>query len=317
MHALTLTPEGPRYRPDLPFAPRAGEATLALTLGGVCATDLELVRGYMGYTGVLGHEFVAVVEHAPDARWVGRRVVGEINAACGTCPTCRAGRGTHCPQRTVLGILGRDGAFSERISLPMENLHAVPDSVPDAAAVFVEPLAAALRIAAQIHVRPTDRIAVLGLGRLGQLIARVLALTGAEVTGISRSLHKRQLLPRGFQALTPDQARDLPLVDLVVDSTGSSQGLEAARALLRPAGTLVLKTTVHDLPQVNTNALVIDEITVVGSRCGPFDAALRLLATGAVDPTPLITEARPLADGVAALRRAAEPDAIKVLLQPG
>lgn len=315
MRALVLTPRGPEVQERAP-APRPGEARLRLSLGGVCATDLELVKGYMGFQGVLGHEFVAVVEAAPDPALVGRRVVGEINCPCGACPTCRAGRSNHCPSRTVLGIAGRDGAFAERISLPVANLHPVPEGVPDEAAVFVEPLAAALRVLEQVHVRPTDRVAVLGLGRLGQLVARVLALTGARVAGVARSREKRALLPPGIEALDPESARGLPPADLVVDCTGSPAGLELARALLRPMGTLVLKSTVHDLGQADPTGWVVDEIRVVGSRCGPFAPALRLLAAGLVDPTPLITARLPLERGVEALALAAAPGSVKVLLTP-
>lgn len=315
MRALVLTPHGPELQ-DRPFTPRPGEAVLRPTLAGVCATDLELVKGYMGFQGVLGHEWVGVVEAAEDAAWVGRRVVGDINCPCGSCATCRAGRANHCPHRTVLGILGRDGAFAERLSLPLANLHAVPDSVPDEAAVFVEPLAAACRILEQVHVRPSDQVYVLGLGRLGQLCARVLALTGASVTGVGRSKRKRMLLPCYIPSCSPDEAGGLPPADLVVDCTGSRDGLPLARRLLRPQGTLVLKTTVHDLGEADPTGWVVDEITLVGSRCGPLAPALRLLAAGLVDPTPLLSERLPLSRGVEALAEAARPDSIKVVLDP-
>lgn len=316
MRALRLGPDGPFL--DRHFVPRLrpGEARLGLRLGGVCATDLELVKGYMGFEGVLGHEFVAEVLEAPDPALVGRRVVGEINAACGTCPTCRAGRPTHCPQRTVLGIVGRDGAFAEEFSLPLGNLHAVPDGVPDEAAVFVEPLAAACRILEQVHVRPTDRVVVLGLGRLGQLCARVLALTGAEVAGVARSQAKLELLPVGIAAVSAAQADGLAGADVVVDCTGSPDGLALATRLVRAGGTLVMKTTVHDLGPASPTAWVVDEVTLVGSRCGPFAPALRLLSAGLVDPTPLITATLPLDAGLDALARARAPGGLKVLLDP-
>lgn len=313
MQALVLTERGPRVVSDWPEPERSSEARIRLSVGGVCATDLELVKGYMGFTGVLGHEWVGVVEDAPDRSLIGARVVGDINCACGGCPTCRAGRRTHCPQRTVLGIDGRDGAFSERFSLPVENLHRVPDGVPDEAAVFVEPLAAAIRITEQLHIRPSSRVIVLGLGRLGQLCARVLALTGAEVIGVTRSAEKRALLPPGIGRCHPDDAEGG--ADVVVDTTGSRAGLSMATALVRPQGTIVLKTTVHDpLPQSPT-PWVINEVQIVGSRCGPFAPALRLLETGAVDPRPLITASLPLSEGGAALDKAATPGAIKVLLR--
>lgn len=316
MRGLVLEAAGPRVAEDLPMPAAAGEALIRLDLGGVCATDLELCRGYMGFRGVLGHEFVGTVEQAPDPTWVGRRVVGEINAACGRCPTCRAGRPTHCPHRTVLGIQGRDGAFAERLALPVENLHAVPDGVSDEAAVFVEPLAAACRILEQVHVKPGDRVVVLGLGRLGQLCARVLALSGARVQGVARSAATRALLPPSVEAVPADQADDLPPADLVVDCTGSPEGLRLAGARVRPGGTLVLKTTVHLPEPLQPTPWVIDEITVIGSRCGPFAPALRLLAGGLVDPRPLITARFPLARGLEALSTAVAPGALKVLLSP-
>lgn len=311
MNAVVLTERGPRVT-EVPFQPREGEASIRVSVAGVCATDLELVKGYMGFVGVLGHEWVGVVEAAPDPSWVGARVVGDINCACGTCATCRADRPHHCPHRTVLGIQGRDGAFADRLSLPLGNLHRVPEGVPDEAAVFVEPLAAACRILEQVHVSPDWRVVVLGLGRLGQLCARVLALTGADVVGVARSPAKRALLPG--RTLDPDGVARAPLADLVVDCTGSPGGLEAARRLVRPGGTLVLKSTVHDLAGANPTAWIVDEITLVGSRCGPFAPALRLLAAGLIDPLPLVTTRLPLSAGVEALDRAAAPESVKVLL---
>ncbi|MEC7947597.1 MAG: alcohol dehydrogenase catalytic domain-containing protein [Myxococcota bacterium] len=316
MRALCLGPDGPFI--DTAFRPvsRAGEARLSLRLGGVCATDLELVRGYMGFQGVLGHEFVAEVLDCPDPDLVGRRVVGRINVPCGTCPTCVSGRPTHCPSRTVLGIVGRDGAFSEEFWLPVDNLHTVPASVPDEAAVFVEPLAAACRIVEQVHVKPSDRVVVLGLGRLGQLCARVLALTGADVSGTARSPEKLALLPPGITPVHAAEADGLAGADIVVDCTGSPAGLETATRLVRPGGTLVMKTTVHELGAARPTAWVVDEVRLVGSRCGPFEPALRLLAAGLIDPTPLITARLPLEKGIQALARARAPGGMKVLLDP-
>lgn len=295
---------------------RAGEARVRVRLAGVCATDLELVRGYMGFAGTLGHEWVGEVEASPDPAWIGRRVVGDINCPCGVCATCASGRPTHCPSRSVLGIVNRDGAFAEQLSLPVGNLHAVPDGVPDEAAVFVEPLAAACAILEQVAVRPSMRVVVLGTGRLGQLCARVLALTGADVCAVGRNPGTLALLPRGVRAVAPADAAAEAGADVVVDCTGSPDGLALATSLVRPRGTLVLKTTVHDVGRIDPNRWVIDEITVVGSRCGPFEPALRLLASGAVDPRHLITARFPLRDGVAAMARAAEPGALKVLIEP-
>ncbi len=312
MQALVLGPQGPFVR-EIPLVVRPGEARVRVTLAGVCATDLELVRGYMGFQGVLGHEFVGVVEDAPAGDWVGRRVVGSINASCGVCPTCAAGRGSHCPNRTVLGIQGRDGVFATHTSLPIRNLYAVPDSVDDLAAVFVEPLAAACQILEQVHVRPSDRVVVLGSGRLAQLCARVLALV-ADVAVVGRNAATVARLPAHIRSASAEDVRG---ADLVVDCTGTPEGLALASSLVRPRGTIVLKTTTHDLGQVSPTAWVIDEITVVGSRCGPFGPALRLLAGGLVDPTALIDAELPLSEGVAALSAAASPGALKILLRPG
>jgi alcohol dehydrogenase len=316
MRALLLTEDGPRSVADHPEPDRPEEAVIELRCAGICATDLELVKGYMGFAGVLGHEWVGTVASHPDPSWVGARVVGDINCVCGICPTCRAGRPTHCEDRTVFGILGRDGAFGERFCLPAANLHLVPEHVPDEAAVFVEPLAAACEILEQVHVRPSDQVVVLGVGRLGQLVARVLALTGARVTAVSRNPDRLTLLPPSILRATPDEAGRAAGADLVVDCTGSAEGLEQATSLVRPRGTIVMKTTIHDTGRLTPIPWVINEVTLVGSRCGPFEPALRLLASGAVDPTPLITHRYALQDGVEALAMAASRAGVKVLLRP-
>ncbi|MCP4872829.1 MAG: alcohol dehydrogenase catalytic domain-containing protein [Proteobacteria bacterium] len=316
MRALVLTEEGPEAVDDRPEPNHPGEALIELTCGGVCATDLELVKGYMGYTGVLGHEWVGRVAEHPDPAWVGARVVGDINCVCGVCATCVAGRPTHCEDRTVFGIQNRDGAFSERFALPAANLHVVPAGVPDEAAVFVEPLAAACEILQQVHVRPTDVAVVLGVGRLGQLVARVLALTGATVIAVSRNPDRLKLLPKSVRGLTLDEVEQASGADLVVDCTGSADGLQQATSLVRPRGTIVMKTTIHDVGSLTPIPWVIDEVTLVGSRCGPFAPALRLLAAGLVDPTPLITHRYGLDDGVEALDVAASRNSVKVLLTP-
>ncbi len=316
MRALVLDSSGPHavadHRPRL----RDGEATIALRVGGVCATDLELCKGYMGFAGVLGHEWVGEVVDAPDGEWIGQRVVGDINCPCGVCATCRAGRPTHCPTRTVLGIDGRDGAFSERFSLPTANLHRVPDLVADEAAVFVEPLAAACEIVQQLHVKPSDRAVVIGVGRLGQLCARVLALTGADVAGVGRRSASLDLLPRSVRPVLADAIEGEKGADIVVDCTGSAEGLAIATSIVRPRGTVVMKTTIHDVQGVTPIPWIIDEVTLVGSRCGPFAPALRLLAAGLIDPTPLISAEFDLQDGVAALEAAASRDRMKVLVRP-
>jgi alcohol dehydrogenase len=304
--------------------PAQGEALIGVRLAGICNTDLELVRGYLDFHGVLGHEFVGEVLEADDSVWIGRRVVGDINAACYRCDTCLAGRHTHCPNRTTLGISGRDGAFADYLLLPQANLYPVPDTVPDEKAVFTEPLAAACEILEQAPLRPTDRIVVLGDGKLGLLVAAVLRLTGSRLTVVGRHAGKLAIAASWglpvccSREADPDAAlASLAEADVVVECTGSPYGFAQARRLVRPRGILVLKSTYHGSLDVDMSALVVDEITLVGSRCGPFAPALRLLERGLVDPVPLISDVFPLSEGHQAFARASEAGALKVLLRPG
>ena len=298
-----------------------GEALVRIRLAGICNTDLEITRGYMGFRGVLGHEFVGVVEQAPDPRWIGKRVVGEINCACGACPTCRAGRPTHCPNRTTVGIAGRDGVIAECAVLPVKNLHEVPEAVSDQQAVFVEPLAAALEITEQAHVRPTERVIVLGDGKLGLLVAQVLSLTGCDLLVLGRHERKLGILARlGIPTLQVHDGLDLAAAgvaaaDLVVECTGRPEGLAMARRLVRPRGRLVLKSTLHAESALNLTMVVVDEVTLIGSRCGPFEPALRLLARRLVDVESLIDSEYPLSESLAAFQRAIARGALKVLVR--
>jgi len=296
--------------------PAAGEALVRVVRAGICNTDLELLRGYYPYAGVPGHEFVGVVESGAP-RLTGSRVVGEINAACRRCPACRAGRATHCEERTVLGIQGRDGAFAQRLVLPVENLHPVPADLPTDAAVFVEPLAAALEIQEQIAVRPEDRVLVVGDGKLGQLIARTLALTGCALQVAGRHPEKLELLRAcGLEAGAPESVAG-GAFDLAVECTGNPSGFQVARQALRPRGTLVLKSTYAGELSVDAASLVVDEITLVGSRCGPFPAAIDLLADRRIDPLPLIHARYALDCAPAAFEHAARPGVLKVLVDVG
>jgi threonine dehydrogenase-like Zn-dependent dehydrogenase len=308
--------DGVRLRADLRTpTPRAGEALVRVRVAGVCGTDLAMLRGYVPFRGIMGHELVGEIAAAADApQREGQRVTGEINVVCGRCDACRAGRTHHCERREVLGIRGRDGAFAQYLTLPLANLHPVPDGVTDEAAVFTEPLAAALQITHQLQVGPELRVLVVGAGRLGQLIARVLRLTGCDLAVVARRERQRALLAAAGIDWIGEQ--DVPTAgfDLVVEASGAPAGLALARRALRPAGTLVLKSTYAGEVPVDLASLVVDEITVVGSRCGPFPAALRLLAQGLVDPTPLIDARFPLARAETALRRAAEPGVLKVLI---
>ena len=307
------------YRPDMPDPiPPPGEALIRTRLAGVCNTDLEIVRGYLGFTGVLGHEFVGEVVRADDApHLVGQRVVGEINAYCGECPTCRRGDPTHCPHRTSLGISGRDGAMADYLTLPTHLLYPLPESLPDEWAVFTEPLAAAMEITDKIHCRPTDRVVVLGDGKLGLLIAQVLQLTGCDLLAIGRHQSKLAILERrGIRTQIGDDKTEVG-ADMVVEATGSAGGFATARALVRPRGTLVMKSTFHGDVSLDLSRVVVDEVVVVGSRCGPFLPALRLLEQRLVDVEPLIHSTFPLSDGLAAFEQAAAPGVLKVLLSTG
>ena len=299
----------------------ADEALIRVMLAGICSTDLELVKGYAGgFGGVLGHEFVGVVEavgSAEAAEWIGRRVVGGINLGCRRCAVCLGEGPEHCSNRTTLGIHNKDGVFADYVTLPVVNLVAVPDSVADEEAVFTEPLAAALRIREQIAVRPAARAAVVGPGRLGLLVAQVLALAGTDVLVLGRRAASLEL-PRqlGLATGLVDDAAD-DSFDLVVEATGNDAGFAHSLRLVRPRGTLVLKSTFHGHANINLTKLVVAEINVVGSRCGPFAPALRLLARGAVAVRPLIEAEYPLADALAAFAHADQPGARKILLRPG
>lgn len=317
MRGLWLEAGQLQFRDDLP-EPEGGEILVRVLLAGICNTDLELLRGYLGFTGVPGHEFVGVVAET-QGRWrAGQRVVGEINAACRRCPPCRAGQLRHCPHRTVLGIQGRDGAFRDYLSLPPENLHAVPDKVPDERAVFAEPLAAAVRILEQVHLSPSERVLLIGAGKLGQLIARVLRLTGCDLQVLAKHRHQQERLERhgvpAAQAFSDSWKRSF---DVVIEATGTPPALETALQALRPEGLLILKSTYADRVSLDTSRLVVDEVRWIGSRCGPFPPALRLLEEGLVDPSDLVEAVYPLEDFHRAFTHAGQPGAYKILLQVG
>lgn len=302
---------------DVALPESCGEALVRVTLAGVCNTDLEIVRGYAGFEGTLGHEFVGVVEDGPDRGLIGQRVVGEINAGCGECVLCLGGDPRHCLSRTVLGIVGRDGTFAEYLRLPVANLLPVPDVITDRQAVFTEPLAAACEILDQVAIGRTQRVAVLGDGKLGQLIARVLKTTGCDMVLIGKHREKLELAERaGIRTVLKDALDVLPedRFDIVVEATGSPQGFEMALGLTRPRGVLVLKSTFHGGVTLDLSRLVVDEISLIGSRCGRFEQALELLASGAVDPEPLITGQLPLIEGVTAIAEAGKPGVMKILI---
>jgi len=293
------------------------EALVRVTMSGICNTDIEIVRGYAGFSGTIGHEFVGMVEEAADApELVGKRVVGEINAGCGHCALCLAGDPRHCPERTVLGIVGRDGCHAEFLRLPSRNLLPVPDSVTDAQAVFAEPLAAAYGITERVAIEPETRVAVIGDGKLGILCALSLGLRSDNVSLIGKHASKLSIAKkRGIEGiLLPDAAKLNGAFDVVVEASGSQSGFATALDILRPRGKLVLKSTFHGKPEWEAWRVVVNEITIVGSRCGRFAPALDILEKRLVDVEALISEEHALGDGVRAMARAGEPGVMKVLL---
>lgn len=316
MKGIWLEQNQLRLRTELPIPkPAPGEALVRVLQAGICNTDLELLRGYYPYTGILGHEFVGVVEQGND-HLVGQRVVGEINAACGTCRFCQRGMPTHCEQRSVLGIVNRNGAFADYLCLPIANLHPVPDKVSTDAATFTEPLAAALEIQQQVSITPNDRVLVIGDGKLGQLVAQTIALTSCDLLAVGRHPDKlANLAARGIQTGLVDAIAPKSF-DVAVECTGNPEGFAIALNSLRPRGTLVLKSTYAGKLRLDASAIVVDEITLVGSRCGPFPAALELLASGKVDVLPLIQARYPLSEGLAAFEQAQRRGTMKILLEP-
>ncbi|MBI3862227.1 MAG: alcohol dehydrogenase catalytic domain-containing protein [Planctomycetia bacterium] len=313
MRAVVLGAESVTFTADYPAPiPAVGEVAVRVLCAGVCETDLQLVRGYMGFRGILGHEFVGVAESGP---FRGRRVVGEINASCGTCELCRQGLANHCPSRSVLGILNRDGAFADVVCLPQTNLHPVPDEISTRSAVFTEPLAAAFQIPAQVPLRSGQKVVVLGDGRLGNLCAQVLAREGCSVTVVGKHARKLALLSQLGLATVPLESLSRERrADLVVDCTGSPTGLATALEIVRPRGTIVLKTTVAGPQTLSLAPVVIDEVTIVGSRCGPFPRALVALRERQIDVESLIDGVYPLEEATTALDRAHTEPVLKFLL---
>jgi len=315
MKAIWLENKQLQLRTDIPIpTPPPGEALVRVVRAGICNTDLELLRGYYPYTGILGHEFVGIVEQGP-SELQNKRVVGEINAVCGECWFCRNGYPTHCENRTVLGIVNRNGAFAEYLTLPIKNLHLVPDNVPTDVATFTEPVAAALEIQQQVKITANDRVLVVGDGKLGQLVAQTLALTGCDLLVVGRHREKLDYLAAlgiktGFADLVSDRA-----FDLSVECTGNPEGFAIARRALRPRGTLVLKSTYAGHLTFDASSLVVDEITLIGSRCGPFPEALEVLAQNKVNVKYLIQEQYGLEDGIAAFDKAQKRGVLKVLLE--
>lgn len=319
MHALWLENQKLELRADVPIpSPEEDEALIRVRLAGVCSTDLELVCGYYPFSGILGHEFVGEVISAPgNSSWIGKRVVGEINIACGVCNTCKSGLTRHCEQRKTLGIHEWNGVFAEYLVLPLKNLHAVSDKIPDESAVFTEPIAAAYEILEQNQLNPDDRVLIIGAGRLGQLIAQVLQGSSVDLEVVARHPKQHDLLRnRGIRSIT-EQNLGAKKYDVVIEATGSPDGFNWARKSVRPRGKIILKSTYKGDMQVNFSEIVVDEVSLIGSRCGPFEPALRLLEENRVDPRPLIEAVYPLKECTLSFEHAAKVGVLKVLIQPG
>lgn len=298
-------------------APQADDRTavVKVRLAGICSTDLQIFNGYMGFRGIPGHEFVGSVTEGP-GDFAGKRVVGEINFGCGQCEFCARDLSRHCPNRSVMGILNADGAFAEYVSVPTANLHVVPDSISDQEAVFTEPLAAAFEILAQIQLNPGDEVLIVGDGKLGNLCAQVVRLSGAKMTALGKHPEKLALIKKsGVRTLLLDDWKPRAF-DVVVEATGSASGFELALGAVRPRGTLVLKSTIAGAHRLSLAPLVINEITVIGSRCGLFTPALEALEEKTVCVTPLIEGIYSLQDGIEAVRQAGKPGTRKILLRP-
>ena len=304
------------YRDDLPV-PRPGndEALIRVRCAGICNTDLEIIKGYMGFKGIPGHEFVGIVEECGKKELVGKRVTGEINIGCGKCDFCRRGMQNHCPERSVLGILNREGAFADYITLPFDNLHVIPDPVSDEEAVFVEPLAAGFEILRQVDVRPSDRVCVLGDGKLGLLIAQVLSMTGCDLTVVGN--HRSKLLILDELGIRTELSSGFAGkdMDMVVECTGSESGMETAVKTVRPRGKIIIKTTIAGRGRIDLNLVVINELILIGSRCGPFPDAINAIESGEVKLYPLISAEYSIEEGVRAFAHADERGALKVILK--
>ncbi|MGD2106118.1 MAG: alcohol dehydrogenase catalytic domain-containing protein [Nitrosopumilaceae archaeon] len=316
MKALRFDGKNLNYIKDYP-KPQTGEALVRVDMAGICGTDLEILQGYMSYEGVLGHEFVGVVVESKNKDLVGKRVVGEINVGCEKCDSCKKGMQRHCPNRSVLGILNRDGAFAEFLSLPEKNLHVIPDSVTDRQAVFVEPIAAAFEIKEQVLLRPDWHVAIVGDGRLSQLIISVLKTSCSDITCFGRHQNKLERLEKlGTRTKIGIESDEEFSYDLVVEATGNNSGFLDSMKLVKPKGTVILKSTIASKESLDLTPAVVNEITLVGSRCGPFRPAINALASGIISVDGLIDSEYPLEKFEEAFDQAKNSKTLKVVLKP-
>ena len=304
------------FRDDLPVPlPRNDEALIRVTSAGICNTDLEIINGYMDFKGIPGHEFVGIVQKSGNKELVGRRVVGEINIGCGQCQYCRSGVQNHCHERSVLGILNKEGVFADYITLPLDNIHVLPDSVSDEEAVFVEPLAAGFEILQQVDVLPSDRVCVLGDGKLGLLIAQVLSMTGCDLTVVGN--HRSKLLVLDELGIKTELSSEFAGkdMDMVVECSGSESGMKMALKIVRPRGKVIIKTTIAKRGDIDLNLVVINELSLIGSRCGPFPDAIKAIESGKVKLYPLISAEYSIEEGIKAFEHASQKGVLKVLLK--
>lgn len=315
MRALVFNGEL-QYRTDYPEPQiRHDEALIKITHAGICNTDLEIIKGYMGFTGVPGHEFVGMVEKCSDKNLIGKRVVGEINLGCGVCSYCKRRMQNHCPDRSVMGILNKDGAFAEYATLHVGNLYGIPDTVSDEDAVFVEPLAAAFEILEQVNIKPEDNVCVLGDGKLGLLVAQVVAATGCNLLAVGNHREKLSILERSNIRTALSSVCEEKDFDIAIDCTGSMSGIEAALAIVRPKGKVVMKTTIAERGQLDLNSVVVNELFLIGSRCGPFPAAIKAIESGLINIRSLISKIFPLEDGIKSFQYASKREVLKVILK--
>jgi threonine dehydrogenase-like Zn-dependent dehydrogenase len=290
------------------------EVLIRVLKAGICQTDLEIIKGYLHFQGILGHEFVGIIEESSNQELLGKRIVGEINLACGKCIYCQKEMPSHCNARSVLGIKDKNGCFAEYITLPVNNIHVIPDSIANDEAIFVEPLAAALQILTQVHIRPRDDVIILGDGRLGHLCTQVMSLTGAQVQTVGKHLGKLKILKkRGIKTFRFDEVSQ-NRADFVIECTGSPAGFNAALNLVHPRGTIVLKSNYEVKPPIDLAPIVIDEITIIGSRCGPFPPAIRLLENKVIDVLSLISQRFPLDKALEAIKAAHQKENLKIIL---